>query len=150
MVTNEFAEASAELIEIFKYLPKAELEKVPLKLRNFFEKVAKQDYIAHIDPYKPLEQQYLKEKTKDLISVIYMNYWATEEERLDLNRVISENDKKYEEELREKYNPDNIFKNKTNEEYNMQEDPQEIIKYEKKNIIQKIFEKIKSIFKRKY
>ena len=103
MVTNEFAEASAELIEILKYIPKTEVEKIPLKLRGFFEDVSKPNYNVRIDPRKPLEEQDLKEKTKDLITVIYRNYWCTEEEKRILDKQLLENDKKYEEELRKKY-----------------------------------------------
>lgn len=112
MVTNEFADASAELIEVLKYLPKTEVEKIPLKLRQFFENVANKNYSVKIDPYKTLEQQNLKEKTKDLIAVIYRNYWCSKEERKSLDAKLIENDKRHEEELKEKYNIDHLFKQK--------------------------------------
>ena len=65
MVTNKFAEASAELIEILRYIPKTEVEKIPLKLRGFFEDVTNPNYNVRIAPRKPLEEQDIKEKTKD-------------------------------------------------------------------------------------
>ena len=111
MVTKEFAEASAEINEIFKYLPKEEVEKIPSKLRDFFKEVSSKDYVTNINPNMPLDKQQIKEKTKDIIALIYRNYWCSEEERKELDQKLIENDKKFEEELREKYNPDNIFKN---------------------------------------
>ena len=111
MVTKEFAEASAEINEILKYMPDEELKKIPSKLRDFFKEVASKDYITNINPDLPLDKQQIKEKTKDIIALIYRNYWCSEEERKELDQKLIENDKKFEEELREKYNPDNIFKN---------------------------------------
>ena len=146
MVTNEFAEASAELIEILRYIPKTEVEKIPLKLRGFFEDVSKPNYNVRIDPRKPLEEQDLKEKTKDLITVIYINYWCTEEEKQILDKQLLENDKKYEEELRKKYDPDKLFEKNTKVQEN--EDTKELIKYEKHGIIYKLFSWIRRIFKR--
>lgn len=160
MVTNEFSDASAEIIEILKYLPQSDVEKVPQKLRSFFIKVANNNYVTKIDPNKSLQEQEIKEKTKDLIAVLYRNYWCSEEERTSLDKKLIENDKKYEEILREKYNLDNIFevKAKVKEEHKeeikeekelIENTTQEMIKYTKLNFLQKIFEKIKSFFKRK-
>ena len=81
MITNEFAEASAEINEILGYLPTEYVEKIPAKLREFFNKVKKVDYVSKIDPYKQLDEQELKPKTKILLTVIYRNYWCNEEER---------------------------------------------------------------------
>ena len=160
MVTNEFADASSELIEILKYLPQNEVEKVPQKLRSFFTKVANKNYVTKIDPNKSMQEQEIKEKTKDLIAVLYRNYWCNEDERTSLDKKLIENDKKYEEMLRKKYNSENIFgvKEKVTEEYKeeikeekelIENTTQEMIKYTKLNFLQKIFEKIKSFFKRK-
>ena len=149
MVTNEFAEASAELVEILNYLPKSEVEKIPLKLRNFFKKVANPNYSGRIDPYKSLEQQNIKEKTKDLIAVIYRNYWCNKEERLSLDARLIENDKRYEEKLHEQYNPDNILKNKAKQEIYITQTNEELVEYKPQSFIQKLFTKIKSLFKRK-
>ena len=111
MVTKEFAEASAEINEILKYLPDEELKKIPSKLREFFREVASKDYVTNINPDLPLDAQEIKEKTKDIVALIYRNYWCSEEERKELDQKLIENDKKFEEKLREKYNPDDIFKN---------------------------------------
>lgn len=150
MITNEFAEASAEINEILGYLPEEYVEKIPVKLREFFDKVRKQDYVSNIDPYKTLDEQDLKPKTKTLITVLYRNYWCNEEERAELDKILIENDRKYEEELREKYNPDNIFK-KTDKDKKIKEvEETSLAVYDNKMWYQKAFEFISNIFKKMF
>ena len=65
----------------------------------------------------------------------------------DKNKLLE-----FEKELREKYNPDNIFKNKKNYSENIEDNistETAIVKYNEKNFIQKLFDKIKHLFKRK-
>ena len=104
-------------------MPKEEVEKIPSKLREFFKEISSKDYVTNINPNIPLDKQQIKEKTKDIIALIYRNYWCSEEERKELDQKLIENDKKFEEELREKYNPDNIFKN--NDTTTKKEEPEE-------------------------
>ena len=148
MITNEFAEASAEINEILGYLPTEYVEKIPAKLREFFNKVKKVDYVSKIDPYKQLDEQELKPKTKTLLTVIYRNYWCNEEERAELDKILIENDKKYEEELRERYNPDNIFKKKEIIEEKVETIQDNLPMIVKENIFTKVWNFIKNILKR--
>ncbi|MBQ3415016.1 MAG: hypothetical protein IJH39_06670 [Clostridia bacterium] len=155
MVTKEFAEASAEVNEILKYFPKSKVEKIPLKLRGFFEKSASRDYIVKIDSNKTLDkQENIKEKTKDLMTIIYRNYWCNEEERKELDKKLIENDIKYEEELKKKYNPNDIFKNNVEEkkiENNQEKEAGERennlnIVEQKESIFKRLINKIRNIF----
>lgn len=155
MVTKEFAEASAEINEILKYMPKEEVEKIPSKLREFFKEVASKDYVTNINPDLPLDEQQIKEKTKDIIALIYRNYWCTEEERKELDQKLIENDRKFEEELREKYNPDNIFKNNVTttkkEEPEIKEEKieQSLVVQETEKWYQRFLDMVKRWFKKK-
>lgn len=149
MITNEFAEASAEIDEILGYLPVEYVEKIPIKLREFFSKTKKEDYVSKIDPYKLLDEQELKPKTKIFLTIIYRNYWCNEDERVEIDMVLLENDKKYEEELRSIHSPDSIFYKKENIEKDL-ENIQEyfLVEIEKRNFFQRIVDYIKKIFKR--
>ena len=155
MVTKEFAEASAEINEILKYLPKEEVEKIPSKLREFFKEVSSKDYVTNINPNMPLDKQQIKEKTKDIIALIYRNYWCSEEERKELDQKLIENDRKFEEELREKYNPDNIFKNNVTttkkEEPEVKEEKieQSLVPQETEKWYQRFLDMVKRWFKKK-
>lgn len=146
MVTNEFAEAAAEIEEILGYLPMEYVEKIPVKLRDFFKKIKKEDYVSNIDPYKLLDEQDLKPKTRTLITLLYRNYWCSEEERIELDKILIENDKNYEEKLREKYNPDNIFKKKEEEIKDLEETS--LVVYDNKIWYKKAFNFINKILKK--
>ena len=152
MVTKEFAEASAEINEILKFLPEEYVGKIPTKLRDFFKKVEDKEYITNIDPNKPLDEQDIKSKTQTLLTILYREYWCNEKEKAELDKILIENDRKYEEELREKYNPDNIFKNKHVTEISEEEIvenannlPAEI----KESLFKKVINFLKKIFKSK-
>lgn len=147
MITNEFAEASAEINEILGYLPTEYVEKIPAKLREFFLKVKKEDYVSKIDPYKRLNEQQLKPKTRTILTIIYRNYWCDEEERAEIDKILMENDKKYEEGLREKYNPDNIFKKKETVEEKIENIHKNLPVIIKHNIFTKVWDFIKNILK---
>ena len=148
MITNEFAEASAEINEILGYLPIEYVEKIPAKLREFFNKVKKEDYVSKIDPYKQLDEQELKPKTKTLLTIIYRNYWCNEKERAELDKILIENDKKYEEELRERYNPDNIFKKKEIIEEKVETIESNLPVVINKNMFTKVWDFIKNLIKK--
>ena len=61
----------------------------------------------------------------------------------EINNILAENEKKYEEELREKYNPDDIFKNEIMVEKTSKNN--ELIEY-KETFLKKIINKIKGIW----
>mgnify|MGYP005764934891 len=148
MVTKEFAEAATEINKILSYLPTEYVKKIPIKLRKFFEDVESKEYIPNIDPYKQLDKQDLKPKTQTLLTIIYRNYWCTEQERAELDKILIKNDKKYEKELREKYNPDDIFKNKQKILTTIQ-DTNLSIEIRKENFIIRLINYIKELFNRK-
>ena len=147
MVTKEFAEAATEINKILSYLPTEYVKKIPIKLRKFFEDVESKEYIPNIDPYKQLDKQDLKPKTQTLLTIIYRNYWCTEQERAELDKILIKNDKKYEKELREKYNPDDIFKNKQKILTTIQ-DTNLPIEIRKENFIKRLINYIKELFNR--
>lgn len=147
MVTKEFAEAATEINKILSYLPTEYVKKIPIKLRKFFEDVESKEYIPNIDPYKQLDKQDLKPKTQTLLTIIYRNYWCTEQERAELDKILIKNDKKYEKELREKYNPDDIFKNKQKILTTIQ-DTNLSIEIRKENFIKRLINYIKELFNR--
>ena len=48
--------------------------------------------------------------TKILLGMLYLNYWATDDEKKEINHILDENEKKYIEQISEKYSTNNIFK----------------------------------------
>ena len=148
---NNLLKAYSEVDKILSFMEIRYVEKVPKKMREMFKNEKLQDYEPNIDKNIPLEEQRLERKTLAIFAMLNLNYWCeNEEEKEELIRAYSNNDKKRNEELREKYNPDNIFKNK-NKEREVEQITEEITaiaEYKKENFIKKLLNKIKRLFTR--
>lgn len=143
------SEAYAEIDTILNFMDYEYIKAIPEKLRNLFKEKKAINYEINIDPNKPLKEQNLKEESLSILAVLNYNYWCKDEaKKEDLIKKYSENERIYQEKLREKYNPENIFKQGTKEEkQNIQEDVS-LLKIEEPKWYQKIFEKILRIFKK--
>lgn len=148
---NDLYKAYAEVDKILSFMGFRYIEKVPKKMRDMFKNEKLQGYEPNIDKNVPLEEQKLERKTLAILAMLNLNYWCeNEEEKQELIRAYSNNDKKRNEEIREKYNPDNIFKNK-NKEKEVEQIAKEItaiVEYKKENFIQKLLNKIKRLLKK--
>lgn len=112
MLNQKYAEASVEVLDILNHMDVTDISKVSKKFINFLKENASKDYIAKLDYSKELNDMELKEETRGLLTLMYEKYWCPEEEKANLQKIFLENEKKYQEELREKYNPDNLFRSK--------------------------------------
>lgn len=111
MLVSDYREALVEVLEILKHTNEKDRNKIPKKLIAFFEKNASTTYKFTFDESKPIKDLNLKPETKGILAMIYRNYWCTQEERLEYDNLLNNNQKLYDEHLREKYNPDKIFEN---------------------------------------
>ncbi len=148
---NNLLKAYAEVDKILSFMAVRYVEKVPKKMREMFKNEKLQDYEPNINKNIPLEEQQLERKTLAILAMLNLNYWCeNQKEKQELLRAYSDNDKKIEEELREKYNPDNIFKNKNKEQDVEQETDKitSVVEYREKNFIKKLLDKIKRLFRR--
>ena len=85
--------------------------------------------------------------TKEILTVLYKDYICDDLERIELEKTLKNNEIKYQEKLREKYNPDNIFKNKTKEVIDtITENESTSVTTYKESFFSKIINKIKLIF----
>lgn len=145
MVTKELSEAAVEINSIFENMSIDLLNKIPQNFRDFFREIESKDYKFEYNEEISLNEQKLLPKTKGILALIYRDYLCSPTEKeaynKEYNRVIllKEQDK------REKYNPDNLFKSKEIEN-DFSNDNILPIEYKKKSLFRKIFEKLKSIF----
>lgn len=147
---NNIYKAYAEVDKILSFMDTTYVEKIPKKMRDLFRNEKLQNYEPNIDPKISLDEQNLQKKTYAILAMLNLNYWCKdEEEKKELIKLYAENDRKREEELRERYNPDNIFKNKQKENIlNTEETNTALIEYKESNFFKKIISKIMSLFKR--
>lgn len=113
---NNFHKAYKEILELLKYMPKEDVEKIPKEMIYTFKIKMDAEHKFEIDTKKPLEKQDFMEETKDILANMFRDYWATPKQRekiLEKERIEKQ---RLEEEKRKKYNPDNIFNTYVNSE----------------------------------
>ncbi|MCL2354656.1 MAG: hypothetical protein FWC68_02005 [Oscillospiraceae bacterium] len=114
MVNTETRQAYSEVNTILNLIGNKYTDKIPSKIRDVFAREMDTEYVPEIDINKPVKEQNLKRKTIAIISALNLQYWCEDEaKKQELKEAYKQNGIKHEQELREKYNPDNIFKNKT-------------------------------------
>lgn len=148
MVSIEYSEAISEILDILENSDDTIRKRIPTKLIEFWENNKSTTYIPKLDHTKSLKEMNLKEKTKDIITMIYLNYLTDENEKEITRKIIKKNEENYQLLLREKYNPDNIFKNRNRENEIENQDKIEhksIIEY-KESILKRIINSIKRFF----
>jgi len=74
-------------------------------------KKADWSYDFKYDKSKSIMEQNLSDDAQVLLSVIYLRYFASKEEKLELIKLMKKNDEKDEELKRKKYDVNNIFGN---------------------------------------
>ena len=146
---NDLFKAYAEVDTILSLMESKYVEKIPLKMREMFKNEKLDGYNPEIDPTIRLDNQNVMRKTIIILAMLNLNYWCeNEEEKQKLIKIYADNDIKREEELREKYNPDNIFKNRQKTEQ-IETTSTALIEYQEENFLKRIIKKVMSLFKRK-
>lgn len=144
--------AYAEVDEILNLLENEYRERVPEKVRNFFKEAKMQDYKPNIEIGKPLTEQSLRRETMVLLAILNINYWCdSEREKQEFLDEMAKNDQE-KQELEEKFNPDNLFKNKNNNDVSTdninEKQNASLVEYKKQGIFKRILEKIARLFKK--
>lgn len=118
----EYAKCLVEVDEVLKYLNPEELVKIPVNVRKAISDNKDKNYDWEYDVSKKLEDQNLNRKSIAILSYLNMEYLLNDEQRKLMEQIHKLNEQKQEEEKKVRYNPDNIFKNKTmqNEKNNIE------------------------------
>lgn len=139
---EETIQTYTEIGCLLKYFPNSFIEQLPNKLLEIISLMVDRKYLIDVDTDKSINEQNISDKTKKILAVLTYNYWSSETEKRDIIEHLNENEKEYQEQLREKYNPDNIFKNKASK-VETAENTVAMVEYK-----ESIFTKIKNWFKR--
>lgn len=143
-----YIKAYTEVNCLLEYLPQSYIDKLPKKLIELIQNQSNKQYNINIDTNKSLLEQNFSKKAKDLIAVIKYNYWSTDEEKQQLQQIFYDNENKYQKELSEKYDLNNIFKKKESKiEMPQIENNVQMVVY-KENIFIRIFNKLKNLIKK--
>ena len=147
------AKVFSEVYAIINQLEENSVKKLPEKLLSELRENATIE-VDYIDKSVPLEKLNLLNETKEILAVISYYYFCDDEERKKWDEVLSKNERKYQEILKEKYNPEDIFKKKEetsekqNEEKKSDDKEVSLIEY-KQNFIVRLINKLKEFFRKK-
>ena len=151
-VSIKTRQAYSEIDEFLELLSEEQRNEIPKKLRDFFKKEKHTEYVKNIDKDIPIKDQNLKEETLAIIALLNLQYWCKDEkEKKRLKSVYAQNEKKYQDMLYEKYNPNDIFKKKdeTVTENNIkQEENMQMVEYEE-SIFKRIINRILKFFNKR-
>ncbi len=150
-VSLNIRQAYSEIDEFLELLSEKQRNEIPEKLRNFFKEEKDQEYVKNIDANIPIKDQNLKEDTLAIIALLNLQYWCKdEEEKRRLTAIYAQNEKEYQNMLYERYNPNDIFKRKSEDKTeNIEKNENlQIIEY-KESLFKKIIDKITRILRLK-
>lgn len=149
MDKEKYSKAFKEVYMILKSVGKEVQEKIPTSLLYFIEENMDKDYFFMLDDSIPLEEQSFMDETLGIISLIWRDYLCTAEEREKIKKEDEKNFKEIqnqiEKERREKYNPDDIFKNKATIQQDQQVQNDVALIEVKENLFTKFLKKLKYI-----
>ena len=145
-MNKDYSEAYSEVLEIIKYLPKEDYDKIPPKLIQLLMVNCNANSEFTYNTALPFEKQNLSNDAKLILAIIFRNCWITNEQKDELAKKEKEKIDDIEKEKKEKYNPDKLFEKKEEKiKKELQENHfLEVVKEEK--WYKKIFDKIKNFF----
>ena len=118
MMSNNYAKAYKELLEIIKHFPLEEYNKIPKEKIKFYEENMDKNYNFTINPEIDLKVQNVSKEAGAILVTLFRDYFATEEQKQKIEELIILNEKKSEITKRKKYNPNNLFKKRNSNSSN--------------------------------
>lgn len=149
MISTKYREAIADVLDILDHMEEEDQEKVPQKFIDILKENVAKNYVPKIDYSKRLVEMELSEEARSILGVMYRHYWCPEEKKADFEKRITQNEIEFQKAIREKYNPNGIFKNTVREEELINENSN-LVEVKKESIFRKIFDTIIFMFKDKF
>jgi len=112
--------AFKEFREIINFFPKNEYNKIPKTFIDFIEENMDNNYeytVKHVDDF---QNQEMLEETRVLLSIVYRDFLASNEEKRQIIKSEQEDLLKDEKMKQEKYNVNTLFEKRKNEKIKKQ------------------------------
>lgn len=124
-----------EVYAILQVLGSEYIDKIPIETYEYILSQKDDNIQIYYDVNKTIEEQEMSKETVMFIAYLNLKYWCSKDEKKELLKIYKQNDEKIEQELKEKYNVNNLFKNKQKQET-------QLVEKETKNYIKMLIEKI--------
>lgn len=137
------AQAYSEIYEFINILGNEYKNKLPKKIYLTIQDNRDKNYMPKYEINQNVNRNTFSKESLALISALNLQYWCEDaEEKERLKKVYIENQKLE----NEKYSCENLFKNNNTEEQQIKNF--QMIEYKEENIVSKILNKIKAMFKK--
>lgn len=141
MTDEKIKDSYSEVYSILNILGNQYIEKIPKSIYMTIEKEKNNDYNPQYDLKIDISKQNIKRDSIAIIAFLHLNYWCeTIDEKNKLKKIFMNNEAKYQEKLKQKYNCKNLF-NKV-----IKEEAKEEVNITRVSFIDKIINKIRSFF----
>lgn len=130
--------ANREILNILKNINYEYSSKIPISYIEFLINNSIEDEDNEYPGFDEEGNIKISSLAEEILDYLNLEYWATEDEKKKLIEIYTKNEK----ELNEKYNTENLFKNKEKID-EIKNEEKSLIAVQKKSVIFKIFEKIK-------
>lgn len=144
-MTDVYREAFTEVNEILKYLSEDLLKKIPKEFIDNIRENMSTSYVLKYDNTKGINEQNLKQETRAILSVIYRDYICCENIRQEI--VQKDRNEWFETEKNKRNSDAMLFAKKSIKNSNTNENKY-LQTVKKQNIIIKIIEKIKRMWRK--
>ena len=144
MITNEYSIAFSEVLDVLQHAEIDIIEKIPLEIIKKLKENSSKEYTSKIDD---IDNFSISQKAKSILAVIYQDYLCDKEEKQNFKTILLKNEINYQEQLKEKYNSDNIFEKQQILEKNSKKVQNLQIIERKESFIKNIINKIKAFIK---
>lgn len=149
MVTKEYSNALVEVLEVLKCLDEDDRKKIPSDIIKFYEDNKSTDYEFHFDSSKDLTEQYLMNKTKEILAGIYIDYLCeNEREKKSYQDKLKKIENRYEAQKSKEFSYDDIFKNNKLTQVDSEKE-KSLVVVKKDSLFARILKKLKSLFTKK-
>ena len=146
MLNIETKKGISEVLYILKYMDRSYTEKIPPDFFQFLKENSTEINETEIDFSQPIEELKVNQKTKELLALLYIRYWASPDEKSEFKEILRSNYLQHQSMINEKYSYKNIFKDiKENLEEDKQESTELMVINE--SLIKRIWNRIIGLFK---
>ena len=142
-----FPKAYVEVLEIIKYIPKKEYDKIPQYILQNMENEKDVSYTYTVTYFDNFQEQRMLKETEAILAVFYRDYWSTpyQKERIKAKKEKYDMEK-LEEEKRKKYNSNNLFKDRNEEKHEKLENIDMPVEVKKESFLKQLISYIKGLF----
>lgn len=109
-MNESFSVACTQVLEILKYLPQDEYQKIPKYEIEFLQSKKDEQYKFDIDKSLPLQQMNISKRANAIFVILWEKYFAKTNQKEKLYAILKQNYQKEEENKKKKYSNEELFK----------------------------------------